>query len=362
MTGSRWSWNQLCGIRGNYHRSSGLRGASRRTRRDGSAAGGGRGPVPPGRGTTTGFAHPTRGGATRAWYGRTVSSREWAERVARALPASVRGVVPQNLRGTLRDRFGQRNMWEPGFDHHDTPALRPGEVGGPPDFIGIGVQRAGTSRWYTLIMQHPGVSGRPEIHKERHFFTRFGIQSFGPSDVADYHAWFPHRDGTATGEWTPTYFKCAWAPELAARAAPDAKILLLLRDPVERFRSGLAYPKGGRSPAGAFQNSSFTRSLYASALVQWQAYFDPAQILVLQYEACVADASPQLTRTYEFLGIDPAFTPGNLRSSINATRTEKPGISEEARERLAREVCPDIEALAELVPTLDLSLWPSYRT
>ncbi len=249
-------------------------------------------------------------------------------------------------------------MWEAGFDQHDTPALQAGEVSGPPDFIGIGVQRAGTSRWYNLIMQHPAVTGRLSIHKERHFFNRFGIHTFGPQEIADYHAWFPRRAGTTTGEWTPAYFKCPWAPELAARAAPDAKLLVLLRDPIERFRSGLGYHKGG-SPPGAAQVSAFARSFYAPALLQWQTAFDPAQILVLQYEACSADPSKQLARTYEFLGLDPSFRPANLDAVVNRGQSKKPDLPEDARRRLLEEVRADIEAVAKLAPTLDLSLWPS---
>ncbi len=251
-------------------------------------------------------------------------------------------------------------MWEPQFDYHDVPALRPGEIAGPPDFIGIGVQRAGTSRWYGLIGQHPEVSVRSDIHKERHYFTQFGTRTFGSQEATDYCGWFPRRPGTITGEWTPAYFNCPWAPELASRVAPDAKILLLLRDPIERFQSGVARLRYRGTPRGD-EVYAFYRSFYAAALVQWHAYFAPDQILVLQYEACAADPAAQLDRTYAFLGIDPAFRPGNLHSSINATTATKPVISEEARDRLAREVRSDIEALAKMVPTLDVSLWPSYR-
>ena len=60
------------------------------------------------------------------------------------------------------------------IDHHDTPVLAPGETNGPPGFVGIGVQKAGTSWWYRLVVDHPQVSHRPSIHKERHFFARFG--------------------------------------------------------------------------------------------------------------------------------------------------------------------------------------------
>ena len=98
----------------------------------------------------------------------------------------------------------------------------PGSSAGPPDFVGIGAQKAGTTWWYSLIAAHPGVTSRPDIHKERHFLSRFGAERFTPTDIDRYHGWFPRRAGTIAGEWTPDYLSCPWVAPLLSLAAPRA--------------------------------------------------------------------------------------------------------------------------------------------
>ncbi len=287
-------------------------------------------------------------------------ARKRIDTMLRRLPSGVHEAVPFAVRRSLRHRLGRYYAWEAGFDHHATPVLHHGESSGPPEFVGIGVQKAGTSWWYRLIVRHPGVTGRSSIHKERHFFTRFGTEAFTPADVADYHAWFPRRTGTITGEWTPGYFNCPWAPSLMARAAPDAKLLVILRDPVQRFVSGLALQRQrAGDPIGANQVHAFSRSLYADDLRRWQSCFPAGQVLVLQYEACASQPVELLAKTYEFLGLDPSFCPSDIRSGVNVTARTKAALPIEALTRLERIVAPDVEKLVKLVPTLDLSLWPS---
>lgn len=286
--------------------------------------------------------------------------RQRAAEALRELPPSVHEMVPPAVRRSLRHRLGRYYAWEVGYDHHDTPVLAPGETNGPPGFVGIGVQKAGTSWWYRLVVDHPQVSHRPSIHKERHFFARFGTDEFGPSDIADYQAWFPRAAGTTTGEWTPDYFSYPWVPPLLARAAPEAKLLLLLRDPVQRFRSGLAAQvRSGANHVGTAQAGALNRSLYAPALRRWQDHFPDQQLLVMQYEACVADPVGHLTATYEFLGLDPDHRPHDLRREVNKTVQGSIELPPDALERLEEILAPDIAELATLVPKLDLSLWPS---
>lgn len=226
------------------------------------------------------------------------------------LPSGLHEAVPAEMRTLMRHRLGRYYAWEVGFDHRATPTLEPGEVSGPPDFVGIGVQKAGTSWWYRLVVQHPDMSVRPGIHKERHFFGRFGSQEFEPADVVAYRGWFPHRAGTRTGEWTPDYFHQPWVPPLLAQAAPDTKLLLILRDPVQRFRSAVASQlRNGAGHIGSTQAAALDFSLYADAYRNWSASFPADQLLVMQYETCVADPAAELKKTYEFLGLDSSYVP-----------------------------------------------------
>ena len=91
--------------------------------------------------------------------------------------------LPPPARLAVLHARGRYAPWEEGFDF-TPPTLGAGEVAGAPDFVGIGVQKAGTSWWYELIAAHPQVTARPDLHKERHYFDRFAMKAFGPAEVA----------------------------------------------------------------------------------------------------------------------------------------------------------------------------------
>jgi hypothetical protein len=256
--------------------------------------------------------------------------------------------------------IGRFAPWEDGFDF-TPPALGTGETAGPPDFVGIGVQKGGTSWWYELIADHPCVTSRSDLHKERHYLSRVGAEPFGDTEVQAYHGWFPRRAGTITGEWTPDYLGYAWVPGLLARAAPDTKLLVILRDPVERFRSGLSF----RLSQGAFATEATVfdavrQGFYARCLRRFLNHFPAEQFLVLQYERCAADPAHQLEATYRFLGL-PEHRPDALHRSINVSG-EKVSIDPEARQRLIELYAPDVRDLLTLFPHIDTSLWPDFDT
>jgi hypothetical protein len=294
--------------------------------------------------------------------------REELARVLRDLPPGVHKVTPPSARRALRHRLGRYYAWEVGFDFHDTPALQAGEVDGPPDFVGIGVQKAGTTWWFRLLVKHPEVTHlltTPRdrhffgpIQKERHFFARFGYEEFADSDVEEYSRWFPRRKGTMTGEWTPDYLYYPWVPPLLARAAPDARLLVILRDPIQRFRSGYAGAlRYGADHVGAAVGEAVGHSLYADNISRWLDHFPSEQLLVLQYEKCVAEPAKQLADTYRFVGLDPDFVPADIASPVNKTVEKKTSLADEVMGRLHDIFDPDIVKLANLVPSLDLSLW-----
>lgn len=278
----------------------------------------------------------------------------------RTVAASAFRRLPYPVRSAVLHRFGRYAPWEEGFDF-TPPAPGPGETTGPPDFVGIGAQKAGTTWWYGLIAAHPAVADPPGIHKERHYLSRFGNRAFGPAEVAGYHGWFPRGAACLAGEWTPDYLHYPWVPPLLARAAPEARLLVLLRDPVERFRSGLAHEaRTGRPPTPPIVADAVARGLYDQELERWWGRYAPDRILVLQYERCVADPAGELERTYAFLGIDPGFRPPTLERAVSASPWEAPALDHELRQRLVDLYTPDVLALAKRCAEIDLALWPHF--
>ena len=170
------------------------------------------------------------------------SSQQADRRDLRSLAVSAFTRLPPAGRRSILHVFGKYAPWEDGFNS-TPPQARAEETAGPPDFVGIGAQKAGTTWWFDAICAHPDVYSRGEIHKERHFFGRYAVRPFGPADTSLYHDWFPRPSDKLTGEWTPDYMHWPWVPPLLAEAAPRTRLLALLRDPIERFRSGLDHQR-----------------------------------------------------------------------------------------------------------------------
>ena len=229
--------------------------------------------------------------------------------------------------------------------------------------MGSEAQRCGTTRWFRLIASHPEVASSP-ADKELHFFDRFYEGGFSEAEVAGYHAYFPRPAGAKTGEWTPLYGSSAWVPKLLARAAPDTRLLVLLRDPVERFVSALQHNARLSHEQGMPLNrlapvEAFRRGFYHAEIEALLPYFDPAKILVLQYERCTREPLAELRRTFEFIGLDPGFAPAELDANPNP-QSSKPKLDPETRDSYVRAYRDDVEALARAFPENDLGLWPNF--
>jgi hypothetical protein len=125
------------------------------------------------------------------------------------------------------------------------------------------------------------------------------------------------------------------------------------------------------------------RRSFASQLERLRRFYDPEQVLVLQYERCRRDPAGQYRRTLAFLGVrDTGFTPRRLQGKASAALAiaGRLGLPRKVTERLSGRpaprttapLWPDLEAalhtaldpqverLRELVPELDLSLWPNF--
>jgi hypothetical protein len=258
----------------------------------------------------------------------------------------------------------------------DVPPCPDGWRTGPPDFVIFGAQKSGTTWWFRMIEQHPGVVQPPKQRPELHFFDRLWDRWPDGELIASYHRYFPRPEGRLIGEKTPEYLSCAWAAPMVALAAPDARAIVLLRDPVERFVSGLSHQdRGGlidetdvidgeRRLFGdrmRVVTDAIARGQYATQ-VEWLAQaFPPERLLILQYERCAADADGQLSRTYEFLGLAPhRLSAADLARPRNMAKLEKLDVPPQHLDLLRRYYRPEVERLRSWMPDLDLTLWPNF--
>ncbi len=102
-----------------------------------------------------------------------------------------------------------------------------------PDFLIVGAQRCGTSWTYRTLGEHPRILRA--WRKEVQYFDRARAFARGPNW---YRAHFPRRPpGHLTGEATPSYLYVPAAMPRLAALVPHARLIVLLRDPVDRAYS-----------------------------------------------------------------------------------------------------------------------------
>ena len=180
-----------------------------------------------------------------------------------------------------------------------------------------------------------------------------------------YWRYFPRPDGGVSGEWTPGYLIDFWTPELIARAAPDARVLVLLRDPLERFRSGPDPPARDEHARASGTATSRARSSAASTRRSCAACWRrsrPSRCTSASTRPAAPIQRGELagrTRSSAWRRSTPART--RYAAKLNPTTSRKFEPRRALRPALLDGWAPDLQQLPALVPGLDLSLWPSAR-
>lgn len=248
-----------------------------------------------------------------------------------------------------------------------------------PDFVLIGAQRCGTTSLFRALMEHPQIL-RPVLHKGVNYFdVNYGR---GPRW---YRAHFPLAAAArartrAFGppclfEASGYYMYHPFAPQRMAADLPDARLIALLRDPVER-----AYSAHQHESARGFEWESFERALdlederlagelermandadyqsfthrhhsytrrghYADQLEAFVTLFGRDKLLIIESEAFFADPEAEFDRVVEFLGVRP-YRPQRF-DRYNA-RPSQP-MSQSVRARLQEHFAPHDDKLASLL-------------
>ena len=85
------------------------------------------------------------------------------------------------------------------------------------------------------------------------------------------------------------------------------------------------------------------------------------QVLVLQYERCVAEPIAEMERTYRFLGLRLRRRPPERLVARPDSPPASAPLEEAARRELTALYREEVRRLVELVPEIDLTLWPNFR-
>lgn len=277
-----------------------------------------------------------------------------------------------------------------------------------PTAIGIGAQKCASSWIHAVLAAHPQAAVARE--KELDFFSYYYDRGY-----RWYESLFDEASpATVHFENSPSYFHDPRTPERVRAYDPQMKILLLLRDPVERaYSNHLHEVIKGHIPNLSFEEglannpSYLDQSRYGTHLSRWLDVFPAGQVQVMLAENIKADPAGQARRVYEFLGIDPEFTTGLLSERRNESdrarlpwlrnllraqgdrmrrmgleeqlmrvkklgpvrklldanrvdvRQEVPAMSPDTRKRLTQELGDEMQRLAALIGR-DPVEWPSW--
>ena len=254
------------------------------------------------------------------------SSHAARSRALRRLPAELIPTIPPPARALLRNA-----AWTYG---RATAFARP-----LPDFLILGAQKAGTTALYAYLRWHPAITGPP--WKEVSYFDRHYVRGerwyrgHFPSRPTTWAAERRSRHRQLVGEASPSYLFHPLAPRRVALTVPRARLVALLRNPIDRAYSHYQHEVAlGREPLpfeeavereadrtsgeeerlarepGYFSRTWWdhtyvARGRYAEQLERWYAIFPRAQLLVLSTEELAADTASAYRRVLEFLGAPP---------------------------------------------------------
>ena len=191
-----------------------------------------------------------------------------------------------------------------------------------PNFIGIGPTKTATTWLFQCLREHPQVF--LPAAKETQFFVRRNFAD----DLAEYKRFFDASgDADAVGEISPRYFAAPEAPERLKRHLPGAKLIITLRDPVDRLESEYWHlrrmnigeatrnvPERLEDALRTHEAALVEPSLYARHLKSWLAHFDRTQIHIIFSEDVKSQPESVVRGVFEFLGVDASFVPGTLKA------------------------------------------------
>lgn len=196
-----------------------------------------------------------------------------------------------------------------------------------PNFLIIGAQKSGSTFFLKCLGEHPDVFMPPG---EIRFFED---PEYLNSTIDQLEALFQHvSHQTALGIKRPGYLS---RPECAARIhhhIPQAKLIAILRNPVERaisayyhlMKCGFIPVKSVEEGLGQIVSGEYQKTypkaaeiidfgFYYRHLTRYLEYFAPDQMLILPFDAIKANAVDAIKQTYRFIGVDDNYIPKRLQ-------------------------------------------------
>ena len=219
-----------------------------------------------------------------------------------------------------------------------------------PNFFIVGAPKAGTTSLYEYLSRHPEVY-MPAAIKEPDYFSHEEIvqqqlyyKTTHVKDAKGYKALFAGvTNQKAVGEASVSYLFYPQTANKIYKFNPAAKIIIILREPVERayshylmdYRLGLLdaafediiFRKLEHRYADMYFQQVVSLGEYAEQITRYLEVFSPDQVKILFYDHLKTDPGGVMKSIFKFLEIDEAF-PIDTSQRFNAHAAPKNGLVE----------------------------------
>jgi len=250
-----------------------------------------------------------------------------------------------------------------------------------PDFYIIGGQKSGTSALYDYLIQHPCIESA--VTKEPRYFDKYydrGINWYRVGFPLKIHKSFNKKilgKPFQTGEATPRYLDHPHSPKRIKKTTPNAKLIVLLRNPIDRAYSSYSvrinsgkeklsfeeaikrekertlgeFEKMQKDPnyysIDYYHHSYLDRGIYVTKLKHWMSIFPKEQFLIIQSDEFFKDTSIIYNKVLKFLNL-PKWDLDEYKP-IGVTKYKKQTMEPSTRKQLVEFFSPYNQQLYEFL-------------
>lgn len=235
------------------------------------------------------------------------------------------------------------------------------------DFIGIGAEKSATTWIFECLKEHPEVC--PSAKKETRFFNKPRKYKRG---IEYYQKSYKHcSEGKIKGEFDPTYLASEKVAERIHEYFPDAKLIVSLRDPIERALSQYRAGNKMKNPLSIYSNLKEAiqksphlkkKGFYFKHLKKFFEKFSRENILVILYGEIKSNPKNKIKDLYKFLDIDSEFSPPVLNNKKGVTGTTRTTLKHSRLTKLLYKLTNKIKQNQSLYNTLDKSILGRLHT
>ncbi|MFL5871421.1 MAG: sulfotransferase family protein [Solirubrobacterales bacterium] len=245
-------------------------------------------------------------------------------RASASLRSAIGDPADEAMVARARDRFATERR------HLARRRRRARRSGALPNLIIIGGLKCGTTSLHHYLSLHPEISmSRP---KELNFFVAELNWDLGP----DWYTSHFDREAPVRGESSPHYTnlpRFAGVAERMGSLVPDARIVYMVRDPIDRMLSHYVHNAGGGYEArsleqalGDPQSAYVNRSRYAMQVEPYLREFGADRVAIVTREELHEERSATMRRLFELVGVDPDFSSDQFdREWETGSARAKPG-------------------------------------